>query len=135
MKRAIIASAAGLMSGGALADNVANLDRLLCATGQIVICVEEDECYPVLPSDVGVPDFVIVDVKGKVLSTTKASEENRTTAIASVNRKDGLVYLQGIDLGRVFSVVIDEATGRMTASVARDGATVSVFGACTSAAL
>jgi hypothetical protein len=135
MKRAIIASAAGLMSGGALADNVANLDRLLCATGQIVICVEEDECYPVLPSDVGVPDFVIVDVKGKMLSTTKASEENRTTAIASVNRKDGLVYLQGIDLGRVFSVVIDESTGRMTASVARDGATVSVFGACTSAAL
>ena len=135
MKRAIIASAAALMSSGALADNLANLDRLLCATGQIVLCVEEDECYPVLPWDVGVPDFVVVDLKGKMLSTTKASEENRTTAIASVNRTNGLIYLQGSELGRVFSVVIDEATGRMTAAVARDGATVSVFGACTSADL
>ena len=135
MKRAIIASAAGLMSSGALADNLANLDRLVCATGQIVLCVEEDECYTVLPWDVGVPDFVIVDLKGKVLSTTKASEENRNTAIASLSRSDGHIYLQGIDLGRVFSLVIDEATGRMTAAVARDGATVSVFGACTSADL
>ena len=81
------------------------------------------------------PDFVIVDIRAKLLSTTKASEENRTTAIASVSRADGAIHLQGIDLGRAFSLMIDEATGRLTGAVARDGVTVSVFGACTSADL
>ena len=33
--------------------------------------------------------------------------------------------------GRVFSFVIDEATGRMTVAVSRDGISVRVFGACT----
>ena len=131
MKRAIIAFA-GLTSTGVLADNLENLDRLLCAPGQIVLCVEEGDCYPVLPWEAGVPDFVIIDLRAKMLSTTKASEENRTTAIASISRSDGVIHLQGIDLGRAFSLVIDEATGRMTGAVARDGVTVSVFGACTS---
>jgi len=35
--------------------------------------------------------------------------------------------------GRAFSFVIDEATGLLTVAVARDGLSVSVFGACTDA--
>ena len=131
MKRAIIAFA-GLTSTAVLADNLQNVDRLLCAPGQIVLCVEEGDCVPMLPWEAGVPDFVVIDLRAKMMSTTKASEENRTTAIASISRSDGVIHLQGIDLGRAFSVLIDEATGRMTGAVARDGVTVSLFGACTS---
>ncbi len=41
--------------------------------------------------------------------------------------------LQGIEDGRVFGFVIDEESGVLTVSVARDGISVSVFGACTDA--
>jgi hypothetical protein len=133
MKRPVIACA-GLMAGTvALADNVAGVDRLLCATLEIVVCVEAADCYTVLASEVGVPDFVVIDLDEKLVSTTQASLEYRTTPVANVNRADGLIYLQGIDLGRAFSFVIDEATGRVTVAVSRDGATVTVFGACTDA--
>ena len=52
-------------------------------------------------------------------------------SFTSVEKNDGLIYLQGIEGRRAFNFVIHEATGRMTVSVSRDGLSVSVFGACT----
>lgn len=133
MKRTVVAAAGLMVSGVAFADNLQGVDRLLCAVGEVVACVEASDCYPIHPSEVDVPEFVIVDVKGKLLSTTKASERNRQTAVQTVHRADGYIYLQGIDLGRAFSFVIDEATGHVTVAVSRDGVSVTVFGVCTNA--
>jgi hypothetical protein len=83
----------------------------------------------------GVPDFVIIDTKKGTISTTKASGLNRFTEFTKSERKEGLIYLQGVEGGRAFSFVIHEATGRMTAAIARDGLSVTVFGACTAADL
>jgi hypothetical protein len=41
--------------------------------------------------------------------------------------------LQGIEERRVFGFVIDEDSGILTVSAARDGISVSFFGACTDA--
>jgi hypothetical protein len=124
-----------LISGSVVADNLEGAKRLLCSTSQIVACVEADQCYPVMGHEAGVPDFIVVDIGKKLLSTTKASEENRVTPISSVSRANGQIYLQGIDLGRAFSFVIHEQTGRITVAVSRDGVSVTVFGACTNADL
>jgi hypothetical protein len=43
------------------------------------------------------------------------------------------IVLQGVEAGRAFSFVIDEATGLLTVAVASDGMSVSVYGACTDA--
>jgi hypothetical protein len=133
MKRSVVASVGLLASSVALADNLGGADRLLCAPEQIKICVEEADCYPAHGSELGVPDFIIVDLKNKKLQTTKSSEQTRTTPFSSMNRSAGKIYLQGIENGRAFSFVIDESTGRMTVAVSRDGVAVSAFGACTNA--
>jgi len=133
MKRSVVASVGLLASGAVLADNLEGADRLLCAPEEIKICVEEADCYPAHGSELGVPDFIIVDLKNKKLQTTKASDQTRSTAFSTVNRNAGKIYLQGIENGRAFSFVIDEATGRMTVAVSRDGVAVSAFGACTNA--
>lgn len=133
MHRIVIASAGLAASTAVLADNIAGVDRLLCAPGEIIVCVEADECYTALAAEVGVPDFVIIDLDRKVVSTTASSPEARSTPVANVNRADGVIYLQGVDVGRAFSFVIDEASGRVTVAVSRDGATVTLFGACTNA--
>jgi hypothetical protein len=133
MKRSVVASVGLLASSIALADNLAGTDRLLCAPTEIKICVEDADCYPAHASELGVPDFIIVDLKNKKLQTTKASDQTRTTAFSNLSRNAGKIYLQGIENGRAFSFVIDEATGRMTVAVSRDGVAVSAFGACTNA--
>jgi hypothetical protein len=133
MKRSLVASVGLLASGYVLADNLEGADRLLCAPEQIKICVEDADCYPAHASELGVPDFIIVDLKNKKLQTTKASDQTRTTAFSTLTRTGGKIYLQGLENGRAFGFVIDEATGRMTVAVSRDGVAVSAFGACTNA--
>jgi len=133
MKRSMVASVGLLASGVALADNVEGADRLLCAPEQIMICVEEADCYPAHASDLGVPDFVIVDLKNKKMQTTKSSEQTRTTAFSSMSRSGGKIFLQGVENGRAFSFVINEITGSLTVALSRDGVAVAAFGSCTNA--
>jgi|SRR5262245_22947151 len=133
MKRSVVASVGLLASGVTLADNLEGADRLLCAPKQIMICVEEADCYPAHASELGVPEFVIIDLKNKKMQTTKASEQARTTAFSTLSRSGGKIFLQGIDNGRAFSFVIDEANGILTAALSRDGVAVAVFGSCTNA--
>ena len=127
---------AGILVGTlAQADNLVGVDEMICAPAQVQICLEYDTCYAAAPIELGVPDFVIIDVKKKTVSTTESSEYERSTTFSSVSRSEGLIYLQGVEGGRAFSFVIDEETGRMTVSVARDGISVNAFGACTDADL
>ncbi len=133
MKRLINRLILLLICGTVYADDISNLDRFLCASSEITVCIEGEECVSVLPWEIGVPQFVVVDIKKKQISTTKASEENRSTPIQTIKREDSVIFLQGVEQGRAFSYVIDKATGLVTVSVSRDGVTVSVFGACTDA--
>ena len=123
---------AGLMAFGvAAAENLEGVDEMICSVAQAQICLETGDCYSVVPWELAIPDFVVIDTKKKTISTTKASELNRSTSFNNVAKTAGLIYLQGVEGGRAFSFVIDEATGRMTVAVSRDGFSVSVFGACT----
>jgi len=133
MKRSVVASVGLLASSAALADNLEGADRLLCAPEQIMICVEEADCYPAHGSELGVPDFVIVDLKNKKMQTTKSSQQTRTTAFSNMSRTDGKIFLQGVENGRAFSFVINEITGSLTVALSRDGVAVAVFGSCTNA--
>ena len=128
----LTAALTGVLIGGLVqAENLAGADEFVCAATQVQICIEDDTCYSAAPWELDMPDFVVIDISKKTVSTTKASNRNRSTKFASVVRDDGLIYLQGMEGGRAFSFVIHEATGRMTVAVSRDGLAVSVFGACT----
>ena len=131
MKKAIIAVAGLVSTGIAWAENVTGVDRMICAATQVHICIEFDTCYPAESVELGIPDFIIIDTDDKIVSTTPASGENRSTPFTSYVREDGLIYLQGTEGGRAFSFVVEELTGSLTAAVATDGITVNVFGVCT----
>ena len=131
MKKLLIASACLILGSNATAENLDGVEEMICSAGQAQICLETGDCYAATPWELSVPDFVVINTKKKTISTTKASGLNRSTEFSKVEKSDGLIYLQGIDRGRAFSCVIDEATGRMTVAVSRDGLSVTVFGACT----
>ena len=129
----IIAVIFGILSGSALADNLSKADEYLCAPIQVMACKSNGDCNQGLPSSFNIPQFIVVDLKKKELRTTEASVENRRTPLKHIQREDGLTVLQGYEMGRAFSFVINEETGVASVAVSRDGTTVSVFGACTPA--
>ena len=133
MKPIVLISAFTLVASATFADNIENTDRLLCSTSRIIVCFEDGECVDAHPWELNIPQFVVIDAKKMTLSTTKASGENRVTPIRTLKRDNGKMIIQGIEQERAFGFVIDEASGLLTATVARDGLAVSVFGACTDA--
>jgi hypothetical protein len=135
MKKLILASLGLAVSGAVIAEDVTEVTRMVCASGQAQICLESGDCYSAIPWELAVPDFVIIDTKKGTISTTKASGLNRSTEFTKTERREGLIHLQGVEGGRAFSFVIHEKTGRLTAAIARDGLSVTVFGACTAAKL
>jgi len=135
MKKLLFVCVGLAISGVAGAEDVTDVTRMICASGQAQICLETGECYAATPWELSVPDFVIIDTKKGTISTTKASGLDRSTEFTKAERKEGLIHLQGVEGGRAFSFVIHEQTGRMTAAIARAGLSVTVFGACTAAKL
>ena len=122
----------GLMAAAPLAaDSLKDTNRLLCAPGDVSHCVADVGCNSGLAESENIPEFIEVDLKRKTLATTKASGEGRTTPIGSQQRKDGYIYLQGVENGRTFSMVISETTGNLTFTIATDGETATGFGDCT----
>lgn len=126
---------AGLMAcavvGTVLADDLTGEDEILCSSASVVVCLDDGTCVSAVPWEVNVPQFIEVDLKRKRLATTEASGENRATTVNTVMRENGLTYLQGVEGGRAFSFVINNSSGFLTAAVAREDVTVTVFGACT----
>ena len=133
MKKLLFACIGAALTTLVAAEDVTDVERMICASGQAQICFETGECHAATPWELSIPDFVIIDTKKGTISTTKASGLSRSTEFAKSDRKEGLIHLQGVEGGRAFSFVIHEQTGRMTAAIARDGLSVTVFGACTAA--
>jgi len=116
-----------------VADNVEGYDKLLCSTIQAFECdrVEEGGCQSRPPEAINMPLFMEIEVDEKVLHTTDISDEERATEIRSAERTNGLLTLQGSELGRAFSIVIDEKRGLFTMSVTASDEVIVVYGACT----
>jgi hypothetical protein len=119
------------LSTVAIADDLAGADRLLCSSVQATVCAVDGDCEIGPPWSWNIPQFIQVDLDSKRLSTTPASGEQRVTPFKLVERANGLIVIQGFEQGRAFSFVIEEASGEASVAVAREGITVSVFGACT----
>ncbi|MGB5160090.1 MAG: hypothetical protein WBP10_00190 [Thermoanaerobaculia bacterium] len=118
-------------SGPAAADDLSEATALLCSSSWAMVCTSVEDCESGPPWEWNIPQFVEVDLESKMLSTTEASGEDRTTPAEVLRREDGLIFIQGMEFGRAFSIVVAEDIGSMSAAIAGEDFTVSVFGACT----
>lgn len=121
-----------------IAGTAANFDgskNLLCAPADIAECGIGPECAGVTTDETNVPEFIAVDFKAKRLSDGAQGGSTETTAIQNVREVDGRLILQGAESGRAWSIVVDQSTGGMAATVAavaEDGVRVGfvLFGSC-----
>ena len=73
------------------------------------------------------PSFVRINVPQRVLSSIDGA---RTSPITSVQRTNGRVMVQGMQNERVWGAVINEESGRMSATVGEDDGAIVITGAC-----
>ena len=120
-----------LVSGSAIADSLIGESMLLCAPGYVTHCSSGGECETGPPDNYNIPNFVRIDLERQLLLTTEASEEQNVTPIQSVEREEGLIYLQGRENARAFTAMISEVTGDGTMAIIAEGETATAFLACT----
>ncbi len=105
--------------------------KLLCAPSDIYECGPASDCQRITPEMANIPRFIQVNVKKKRLSGTVGSGDEVTTGIQNVEKKDGKLTLQGAEDARAWSLVIDQETGHMSASVSDNVEGFLLFGGCT----
>ncbi len=104
---------------------------LLFAVIETVECTPGSECLRGTAESVGIPQFLKINFEGKTISSTPESGTIRTTKIKNLERIEGKLILQGVQNGKAWNMVINEATGKVTMSASDEQAGFVVFGACT----
>jgi len=106
-------------------------DLLLCSMNNAFYCDgRELTCNFGPSSDWNVPVFFEVDLAAKVMRTTKTSIDQRRTPLQAVLRNEGVIYAQGVDKGKGFTLVVAEDSGNATGSIVTDGGSLNLYGAC-----
>lgn len=100
---------------------------MLCAVNSVVECTRRGDCERSTAEDAQVPPFVRIDVQQRLLSSV---DGGRTSPIASVQRVNGRLMLQGMQNERVWGAVINEQNGQMSATVGEDDGAIVISGAC-----
>lgn len=106
--------------------------KFLCATQSVSECVAGQHCEFVSPASMNIPDFYTVSGSDKLIEG-----DGRQTPIERVENLDGKLILQGADDGvkdlrdgMGWTMIVDNATGKMSLTAAGDGFAVVIFGAC-----
>ena len=117
----------GMLPAAILAAPMDGSAPMLCALSSVTECSRLGDCERSTPEAAEVPPFVRVNVPQRVLSTIDGA---RTSPIASVQRVNGRLMLQGTQNDRAWGVVINEENGRMSATVGEDDGVIVISGAC-----
>lgn len=128
---AIVGLAGQALIDLALADNFDGTAPLICATTEAFDCSPNIDCASDSPEMVDLPRFIRLDFAGKRAFTKRQNGEERTAPIASQTVDSGMLILQGIQNAHAWSLLISQATGSMSLSIAGDDVGFAIFGSCT----
>ncbi len=106
---------------------------VLCAFTSSIDCDSDNGCGGTTTESLDLPSFFKIDFKGNTISGVGPTDESRvhkTTPITVLQRMNGTLILQGVQL-RAWSMVINEKTGRMTLTASDDDEAFVLFGVCT----
>jgi hypothetical protein len=118
-------------TGLAQASDFDGSKRLVCAPADVFECGPAFDCQRVTAEVVNIPRFIRVDVKKKTLvGAIPGASEERTTTIQNIQKIDGKTILQGAENGRGWTMIIDQATGHMSATMVDNLEGFVLFGAC-----
>ena len=129
MKTIALVLAAGLiLPCVALAQGLDASKPMRCALAEAAQCDPMAACTDVTLEQIELPDEVRVDFAAKQLTSV---DTQRVSPIATIESFDDVLVLQGHQNSRGWTIIVDRASGHLSASLASaDGAFV-LAGGCT----
>jgi hypothetical protein len=122
----LVLALVGITAGTAAPGDFDGSKLLICAPVEAIDCAAGAACTTGRPEDLGAPRFLRIDVAQKVIVGPQ-----RTSPILFMDKSDDQLLLQGTELGYGWTLVLDQASGTLSATlVNREGAVV-LFGSCT----
>lgn len=104
---------------------------LVCSAVEVFECAPGEACVEGLAEEFDFPHFIRIDFKSNLLTGKTGDQTEETSPIDTVQTMEGNLILHGSQNGRAWNIVLSQTTGKMTGTIAADGFTFSVFGACT----
>ena len=104
---------------------------LVCASQDVMACVEGATCLQGNPSTFELPTFMFVHVKEKEIRAVDADGSSLTSPIKTWEVTDQSAILQGFENHRGWTVAIDRMDGSFTLSATGPDVNFMIMGACT----
>ena len=120
----------GIAASSAAAKDISKAQKLICAPTIAHQCSAREKCTSGSPESVDIPQFFRIDLKKRIIIGEAAGNQSRTSKISNVGNGESALILQGTQLGRAWSAVINKATGKMVVTSSADDIAIALFGAC-----
>ena len=118
-------------SGTAVAEEAYDgTSNFICATQGVMACVDGAICSKGQARDFDMPDFMMVDFKGKAIRAFYDGDKEATSAIKNMESSGTQLILQGVENDHGWSVAVHRESGRMSVGVAGSEVSFTLFGAC-----
>jgi len=116
-----------LLASAAQAESLDVTKPMRCALAEAAECDEMAECSDVTLEQIELPGAWRIDFAAKQLVST---DGQRTSPIHAVETLDTVVVLQGHQEGRGWTMVLERATGRLSATIATVEGAFILAGGC-----
>jgi hypothetical protein len=125
-------AAAGLALAAPLAaDDLTGSQLFICSAWHAAVCNTDGACEATEAWKLNMPDFLEVDLRGKVMQTREGSDEPRTSPIQNIAREGTQILLTGHQETRGWTWVVNEASGEGVLALVSDNSSVTLFTVCT----
>ncbi len=104
---------------------------IVCATLEVLECEAGFKCEEETVDSVDAPQFLQISVQDKTVVGTRPSGAPVNATIELVRHAEQLMFLQGVEKMRGWSMAINETKGKMTLAIHDDASSYVIFGACT----
>lgn len=131
LSAAVLAGMLLSASGAAIAKEAYDgTSNFICATQGVMACVDGAICSKGQARDFDMPDFMMVDFKGKAIRAFYDGDKEATSSIKNMESSGTQLILQGVENDHGWSVAVHRESGRMSTSVAGNEVSFILFGAC-----
>ena len=128
---AALAALIGATGASAEDPMITGKQNVICASQNIIACVDDAVCMQGKPGTFDMPTFMFVDVKTKAIRAVEADGSTVISPIKTHEVTEQSAIMQGYENHRGWTLAVDKMDGSFTLSATGPDINFMIMGACT----